>query len=373
MMIDKAVFTDTMTDSGSAINYENLLSTLVQKKILAIKRECDGKKKKIQKRKQQNSFGSRIFGNFHGRNGKCNEARQQRLNDNEDENGVTETEVPYLNPTASLEKSKQTIPENVDRSTMDSSTTLNENQYQCEQIDSNILLDCGKEIQRSVSDATVSATQSNECNTGQRDNNSTQTMTDDIFKNELQTDQHNSNSSVMRLNLTETVQCNTIETDIDASKTSKHSNSTSIISQIDVSDEINTRQTCRTKDKRSDSISVPGFIKRTSYATPGDLHTGHDPEHRREIRVFEAKSISAQCSPIFSQRQSFHGKLLHALPLKAIDFFSPFTYSINVQHSVYTINLIPINFLNETNTTLLNEILHKLLEFLSQNIFGDFL
>lgn len=67
MKVDKAVCTDTMTDAENAISYENLLSTLLQRKILAIKRDCEAKKVEKQRRKQQTCLGSLIFGKHHER------------------------------------------------------------------------------------------------------------------------------------------------------------------------------------------------------------------------------------------------------------------------------------------------------------------
>lgn len=332
MKVDKAVCTDTMTDTESAINYENLLSTLVQKKILAIKRDCELKKVQKQKRKQQNCLGSLIFGKRDG-NSKCEEDSERQCDDNKEEY-VVDTVTPRANPSisqhATLEidsKDHNILKCDEHNVAMHLPTIRSDNVQQCEHIESNIVLNCDEEMQHNINvnmlDSEMDTTECqiaviNERCTAELDNNSTQTIDDEFCTDihnkhhiNVKNQQHNTDSNVMRINLSDSVQRGTIEADFEATMVASNSNSPSIISQIEVSDEINARHKFRTQNSSSDTISVPYFIKHTTSSAPSNAMALHDQEQRHQIRVLEAKSISAQCSPIFAQRQTFNGKSLN--------------------------------------------------------------
>lgn len=329
MKVDKAVCTDTMTDTDSAINYESLLSTLVQKKILAIKRECEVKKVKKRKRKQQNCLGSLIFGKRDG-NGQCEEDSERQCDDTKGEY-VVDTGTLHSNPSISQRAMVETNAKdhNIlncdDNPALDFPTTRSDNEH----IESNIVLNCVDEMQynTNVNSTMNSEMDTTECQiavinercTAELDNNSTQTIDDDFCTEihnkhniNVKIEQPNTDSNVMRINLSDTVQRGTSEPDFETtSMIASNSNSPSIISQIEVSDEINAHHKFRTQNSSSDTISVPYFIKHTTSSAPSNAMALHDQEQRHQIRVLEAKSISAQCSPIFAQRQTFNGRSLH--------------------------------------------------------------
>lgn len=321
MKVDKAVCTtDTMTDAESAISYENLLSTLVQKKILAIKRECEAKKVAKQRRKQQNCLGSLIFGNR--RNDRTNEA-------NEVAAATKATDDAAQSITAQVIDSKENI-------------SKNDEDIQCNQIAVSVSLESQERvpINRSggkgilVERETLTENELAKCHIdvlnersrgsgsicGDNDNNSTHDQTDFYTSNvnvknrsryTIENSENVSGIATMDANAAHS-KCDNSIIELDAESTSTaatNSKSPSIVSHIEVSDEINVKQQrrLRTRQNSSDTISVPSSIQKHTVLSAPAANPMHDQEQRHQKRLLEAKSISAQCSPILTQRQTFNG------------------------------------------------------------------
>lgn len=321
MKVDKAVCTtETMTDTENAISYENLLSTLVQKKILAIKRECEAKAVAKQKRKEKNCLGSLIFSNRND--------RSRRPDDGQLDEVVTD---PSISQEATVPESMANLRKSDNNQDVIASKHLDNNQGHGRAIDTTVLINCAQVNEICVADnGTLDKIESTKCQIdvlnergpGGNDNNSTQinvhlrsdsnTQTvngkaavrsaDDsccdqtgiIIINDAQSTQSKSDNSV-------------IELDIESTGTTTNSKSASIVSQIEVSDEINPKYKLRTRKNSSDTISVPSSMKHTTISAPNDALALNDLEQRHQIHLLEAKSISAQCSPVLTQRQTFNG------------------------------------------------------------------
>lgn len=465
MKVDKAVCTDTMTDAENAISYENLLSTLLQRKILAIKRDCEAKKVEKQRRKQQTCLGSLIFGKHHERSdgdGKVVTTKEE-YEDGKDGSGdgggggggcvavavskdsgtgdvtvnveddddvcvgggssssimsgghsgksmVADTEQLYSSNPSISQQATATDANNShlkddDDDDEDKQASVSSSVYG-EQIPADavtINFSHLNEMDAEWIDGTVTKAEHEieiETENKSGDNNTT-TMTATIQTIDTATDFNTqrvpitSSSSTsepheMRINLIETVplptptQCDSgsggssstgrIERDIEslspsatvksspttpptittaiAMGTGTSSKSSSIISQIEVSDECNPKHSMRTsrKSSGSDTISLAtGIIKRTTSsaqssmattddASPLPLHD-HEPHqqqqqhHRQQIsHLLEAKSISAQCSPIFAKRMpSFAGKFIFCMWVHAT---CPLSLSFSMQFVV---------------------------------------
>lgn len=433
MKVDKAVCTDTMTDTENVISYENLLSTLVQRKILAIKRDCEAKKVEKQRRKQQTCLGSLIFGKHQER---CNAKIMTATDDGADiidavrKYGNAGDVTVYVEDddddgdnsnsnsgsgghpgTAVAANAEQLYTSNPSISQEATVTDANNSHLKDDveadadeggdgdgdgggSDDANNLVD-NPEASSSVYSEKIAAdtvainfihvyemnskwmeaeNQNNDRDgdsdgRNESDNNTIQTIdTTHTDSNEQSVHiassgssaqlsiENSSDSHGMRINLSENVPLHTsatcdtgggsaieIERDIESfsppaartsTATGTNSKSSSIISQIEVSDECNPKQMIRTSHKNSgcsDTISMAtDFIKRTtssalsSSTTTADVSPlpPHDQEHqhhhkqeqqqqqRQQIsHSLEAKSISAQCSPIFAQRMpTFTGK-----------------------------------------------------------------
>lgn len=437
MKVDKAVCTDTMTDAQNAISYENLLSTLLQRKILAIKRDCEAKKEEKQRRKQQTCLGSLIFGKHHeqsdadgraltatedkkdddGGGGGVSVAKERcspgdvtvnvEDDDDDDEGGdvgagsssisgghsdkamVADTDQMYSSNPSISQQATATDANNSHLKDDDKQASVSSSVYS-ESIPADAVAINLSHINETDSDWMRRAEDENrdrhsvgrnECD----DNNTmlqtigTATHTDSTDESvhiasscsSKQLAESTSDSHEMRTNSIENVpvhtstKCDTngsggggstaqIERDIEslsppatiksspatpttpttpttpATVTGTSSKSSSIISQIEVSDECNPKQMHRASQKSSgsDTISLATGLnnKRTtssalsSLATTADipplpLHD-HEQQQRQQQRqqishLLEAKSISAQCSPIFAQRMpTFTGKLI---------------------------------------------------------------
>lgn len=427
MKVDKAVCTDTMADAGNAISYENLLSTLLQRKILAIKRDCEAKKVEKQRRKQQTCLGSLIFGKHNERSdcvGKVVTATEVdkdgvavavskdigtgdvtvNVEDDVDDvdvcvgassssimsgghsgkSMVADTEQLYSsNPSISqqatvTDANNSHLKEDDDDDDADKQASISSSVYS-EQIPADAVTINFSHINEM--DAEWMDGTENEIENKHGDNNTTPTTTIETIDTATHTDfdTHSvpiasSSSSTqmveqpheMRINVIETVPLPTstkcdcsdgssatgrTERDIESlspsatvksspttpptitTATGPSSRSSSIISQIEVSDECNSKHSMRTSKKSSgsDTISLAtGIIKRTTSSAQSSMATtadasplsshDHEPQqlrqqqqqHRQQItHLLEAKSISAQCSPIFAQRMpSFTGKFI---------------------------------------------------------------
>lgn len=335
MKVDKAVCTtDTMTDAQSAISYENLLSTLVQKKILAIKRECEAKNLAKQKRKEKNCLGSLIFSSRHDRSSRQPDEEAVATN----ASIIQQTTV--MRPAVMESKSK-----NGDNQDLNVLNVLADNQKQGNAIDTTVLLNCA---QATADNKTLTKIESTKCQIdvlnehGPGDGNDNNLrQTNDHLNGNSNTPNVNGKHGIRMFNncydsqnisgthITDDAHStqskksdkSVIELDIESSSTITNSKSASIVSQIEVSDEINPKYKLRIRKNSSDTISVPSSMKHTTLSAPAETMALHDQEQSHQIHLLKAKSISAQCSPVLAQRQTFTGTYPHTFIYIASFFF----------------------------------------------------
>lgn len=325
MKVDKAVCTtDTMTDIESAISYENLLSTLVQKKILAIKRECEAKKVAKQRRKQQNCLGSLIFGSRHDRSNRCDDSKS----------------VDEADAAVAVDMDPSTVDQHETEIVIDSKENMHKNDDNRATIISNILHDNQESINFTTTTATNTNMQTNchidvlnERGSCDKDNNTTQRhdpLHSDVHSENLNT-KHNrrctesdddQNVHSVQSKMRHRSDNNVIEVDIESTSVAAApiSKCPSIVSQIELSDEINSKQKLRTRKNSCESISMSSSMKHTTLSEPADEMALLDHKQRYQMHLLEAKSISAQCSPILAQRQTFNGNAFFFLSL-SFSFF----------------------------------------------------
>lgn len=430
MKVDKAVCTEAMTDAESAISYENLLSTLVQKKILAIKRECEAKKVEKQRRKQQTCLASLLFRKHHEHETKTDEKMMSTavntIDGNEgtscggcgsgagrgdvtvtvedddydgDEPSKVSVDTEYHQPyssNSSISQQATMTDANPDDEEDDDDNGSSPNNLADNQATSLSLSVCSADAAaiainlseiNEILDSESSAIRTDDTKSpGEHkgnDNNTTIVATTTTAAaavaiqtiDTTQSVQKSSDSYEMRKNSIEIALPSSTSTKYDDNMTTvniessgsqpvapertttaatmttvapgaspeavTNSKSSSIISQIeiDVNDECNAKQkisTSHSKISGSDAITVSSdFIKRATASSappstsstittvdvvasapppPQSDHEKRQLQRRQITHVFEAKSISAQCSPIFAQRMpTFTGKFIFCL------------------------------------------------------------
>ncbi|XP_055316211.1 dentin sialophosphoprotein [Sitodiplosis mosellana] len=398
MKVDKAVCTtDTMTDAESAISYENLLSTLVQKKILAIKRECEAKKVAKQRRKQQNCLGSLIFGNrYRDRTNKCDDDNGNGDGGDDDDNDnaagraneatvatATDDADPSISAQVTVTDSKESMRKSDDdnRSNQIAVSILLDNQERGESMvainrsGKGIIVekDTLPEVESTKCHIDVVNERCERCTGGKGDNDNNTTHDHNEFytsnvnvKNRsrytIENSQNISGTPMMEANGAKSKNDDSIiELNVESTGTATNSKSPSIVSQIEVSDEINPKQQhhhhhqqqeLRARKNGSDTISVPSSMKHTALSAPAaNAMALHDQEQRHQKRLLEAKSISAQCSPILTQRQTFNvstaGKANKSpLPQRLFSMQNTSDDSVNA-----TLSNSPSNIRDPTTTT----------------------
>lgn len=305
MKVDKAVCTtDTMTDVQSTVRYETLLSTLFQNKVLAIKRDCEAKQQAKERRKQKNFLGAIIFGNRrHQCDDKSNDSNPsinlaENVTGNKKEvGGVSEMErnvFAHGNQIDNNDDTKQidnsTVSINRNNLVENVAQTTNENVITAEALIESKENSTRNECERSSSKSKSSEKQTIDCG-----------IVINMHANEPSCAQQHPNDT----NLNKAI---IISVEEDAHTTTANSKSLSQISQTDASDDGSIKHISRDRKNSSDTISVPSLTtKHTTFSAPIDTIATYDQEHRHRLHVLEAKSISAQCSPVFPQRQIFTG------------------------------------------------------------------
>ncbi|XP_031619449.1 uncharacterized protein LOC116338380 [Contarinia nasturtii] len=294
MKVDKAVCTtDTMTDVEKAISYENLLSSLVQKKILAIKRECEAKKVAKRRRKQQNCLGSLIFGSRHNRSNRCDDSSSKEAAIDIDPPSISQQESKIV-----IDSKKIMKKINDNQEPVNSITNIHVNEIPLMKTE-NILTECHIDVlnERGSCNNDNNTTQRHDplhCDFHCHAKYSRRCMDSGDDQNAHSTHSKISDNSV-------------IEVDIEStSVAATNSKCPSIVSQIEGNDEMNAMQKLRSRKNSCDSISVPSSLKHTTLSEPADEMALLDHKQRYQIHLLEAKSISAQCSPILAQRQTFN-------------------------------------------------------------------
>lgn len=305
MKVDKAVSTSNdiaINDLHNGLRYESILNTLVEKKILAIKRDCEQSEQKLKQQRKHNCLGGLLFGK-----------RRRQLQ--------RELDEVQQQPAESEPRETTNVDGNAHRS-------------ECSRLaDAIVINECV-----AVGDAT--ATNDDVENAIVLVNRNKLIETD----NNQQFGRHANDVAGEK------------PTDANAESEDCGSNST-IASQSpmqahDVAKSTSLLQGDALRPARKISsdtiISIPSASKHTTFSAPAPIvECTIDQEQRRRLRVLEAKSISAQCSPIFP-RQSFAGeatvtpspvaKLKSTIPLRLMSRQNTSDDSVNVTFSSVLVN-----------------------------------
>lgn len=248
MKVDKAVSTtndNAINDLHNGIRYESILNTLVEKKILAIKRDCEQTEQKLEQQRKQNCLGGLLFGKRR-RQHEQQPLQQQRLT----------SECPRMLDTIVINERAA-----VDAANDDAKNAI-------------VLVNRNKLIENDNHQHQHECCASDGANT-----------------------KPNEQSAVSE-------DCGSI------------ASIASHCSAVQIDDVCESKPHLRPARKISSDtvISMPNSSKHTTFSAPvpiGGCIT--DQEQRHRLRVLEAKSISAQCSPIFP-RQTFAGETGATLP-----------------------------------------------------------
>lgn len=323
MKVDKAVCTsnDTLDDLQRAIRYEAVFSTLVEKKILAIKRECIEQDEKKRARREQACFAGRFFrkrrlgsqdqssaggigstkdtiGNndavqtttetatVDGIGGKTCTVKYTSNGEMDGGDGVaTATVIITHNPSDS-----GTVDETASAPITNVEETNNDDKCQsvsCE----NVAAQEGNDdsVKQCISGSSTSSvvTQKSLCKSGQQDAKS---LTIDKIECAAPT---KDSLAVVRHDSPRSIQSKKIVPHVKVVTGSPASTS----SRLEVSGMC--EDATRRKVSSDTTISFPSSGKQTTFSAPEVLTITAADHERHRLRVLEAKSISAQCSPIF--------------------------------------------------------------------------
>lgn len=256
MKVDKAVSTsndNAIIDlhNNGTLRYESILSTLVEKKILAIKRDCEQSEQKLKQQRKHNCLGGLLFG----------KRRRQRELENEEQQQQQQCEP------------KTTIDNNITKSM----------------------------CPRLAADTIVV----NEC-----------VAVGDALAHD------DAKSAVVLVNRNKLIENDNNHHHQGGGATNEAPHTKPLNEENCGSNSTIASHTAVQIDYVGKSMpQLPGDGLRparkissdTQHSAPTGGASTIDQEHRRRLRVLEAKSISAQCSPIFP-RQTFAGDAAATLP-----------------------------------------------------------
>lgn len=248
MKVDKAVSTtndNAINDLHNGMRYESILNTLVEKKILAIKRDCERTEQKLEQQRKQNCLGGLLFG------------KRWRQHKQSQQQSRVPSECTRMVDTIVINE----------RAAVDAATANDD-----------------------AKDAIVLVNRNN------------------VIENDNHHHPHGwcaSDGAITKLN----------------DQSAKPEDCVSIASMasqsaVQIDDVGESKPHLRSARKISSDtvISIPSSSKHTTFSAPVPIVSCiTDQEQRRRLRVLEAKSISAQCSPIFP-RQTFAGETGATLP-----------------------------------------------------------
>lgn len=350
MQVDKAVCTtDPMANIESSRRYETLLSTLVQNKILAIKRDCELKqRKKEQRKRNQNFVTALLFGKHRNQidkndnnsgTGAVDDAINANINTTDKSRAslqpnAIEVDKYYLNANnvdadmSQTQSSDFKYPKNNDILCITTIANTMDNQ-------SVISATCASpKLARENNDSSFNEQQQQQQHKRreqQHDQNVIAPLTTVGIQNDVQNiiEIDNKIASTESLNDAKpipddkTTAIISVEMNADSCTTittasrSTNSKSSSMVSQIDGCNEsIHLKSNLKMKRNRTDFldtcnsdtiISAPNLLKhKTALNASTTIETAYDYEQWHRLRILDAKSISAQCSPIFAERQIYN-------------------------------------------------------------------
>lgn len=309
MKADKAVCTsDHIGDLHSTIRYEAILSTLVDQKISAIKRECEEKERRAKQRRKKNCLGGLLFNKRRAHNDE--ETHKATVDNADDKTRSHQSLRPSTNKggdgeaVAHVGGSRAGIDNNAD---VENAIVLVNNSKLCGSHDAN-------EHRRVPDKCELSVMNERECSTGIVSTSAERldlSQGSDVIQDNVNIENSpNLKDSKCQIatnsvcssdeRLTVELEKQVVEADETSSKNSTRGN------QAEFSDDAESlKHILRTRKYSSDTVSYPSTSKHATFRNMLDVTSALDAsEQQHRIRILEAKSISAQCSPIFP-RQMF--------------------------------------------------------------------
>lgn len=345
MKVDKAVCTtnDTLDDLQKAIRYETVFSTLVEKKILAIKRECEAQDEKKRAQREQACFAGRFF-------------RKRRLGSRDQSTESSAKESVAIDAEGrSGEDDENTRNSDCGKTTANAIEALKLNAEDDSKMCS-VQYNGNKNVENGGGAATATVILMHNPNVEEHvdEKNGIQITNEDIKCQQATCDDEETSAQVLRIKDDAIEQCYkngstfklttevgdendlkqpmTIENKItkgecnrselqpvkdtltvgglnvstrglrsnktsDSVRASNESPAASTSSRLEVRDVVDDLN--RRKPSSDTTISYPSSCKQTTFSAPEAFRITPADHERHRLRVLEAKSVSAQCSPIF--------------------------------------------------------------------------
>lgn len=333
MKADKG--TDMIAEAENPIRYETLLSALVQKKISAIKRDCETKRLKKQKRREKNCLSSLIFGKrADGR--QRNKTADNHCIINETNSATNPTTAVQLDHLAVMTTNRTVMDDSNDDVCVSMAANIAANESHIEQ-DATVVgktIDFSVLSERQKGDKEFSGTdhqQSRALNkspmpTTYIDDDAADDVDDDggggggsvvgddgcssngdntvVIENAYYQQRPSTNSLTCDEPCAKSNSDNKIaktrgDCDVELPGILRTTNSKSSI-VISKTDEVKIRLEASPQPDGSDTHSIIS-AKHTTHSAPTEPNMPFD-----SAVIYTAKSISAQCSPLFTQRQNSH-------------------------------------------------------------------
>lgn len=387
MKVDKAVCTkDTQKDLTKTIQYETVFTTLIENKISAIKRECEDKNKKTKRQKQSKTFGKIFFGRrIFGSNRKTVE---DDVNDNNDDRTNMKGYLTTSSTSTTNKASEVVI--DIEKDEIKSATKIIDNQIDTIGEDTISKITTIMPTSTATTFITTAAitTGSGYENILQEGKIKTEIESDDETsitirkfsksKNSIKDDSNgsNDNGSLDEKGIKDLVVevithregqpyyddngdgCDVIRSSkndnknetIEVRKLDEHNIETSSLGSIRIDESTNADDSLTSIKDSIESLSFP-----SSYCTisAGAATVSNEHECSR-LRVLEAKSISAQCSPILP-RQSKPPPTIYPAQIKTYQYpeklKSQVSYSDNHGDNYDYHNHDALRFFSRQNTS----------------------
>lgn len=306
MKVDKAVSTNNdIADGGGpttdlhngTLHYESILNRLVERKILAIKRDCEQTERKLKQQRKRNCLGGLLFGK---------RRHQPEHNETIIDNSINTKIIESTSHPTSVHRMNECAAVADTMATATNGTVISPNR--------NKLIECSNRRQSIDANAKPNEQCPEDCVGG------------------ISSTIASSHAAVVQID--------------EVTKSPSPSHLHSISEVLRPARKISTDTV----------VSLPSTSKHTTFSAPTPIGGGGsgdgavtsiDQEQRRRLRVLEAKSISAQCSPIFP-RQSFGGdaaialspitKLKSSIPQRLMSRQNTSDDSVNVTFSSVLVN-----------------------------------
>lgn len=318
MKVDKAVCTtnDTLDDLQRTIRYETVFTTLVENKILAIKRECEAHEKKELERREQACFAGRFF-------------RKRRL-------GSRDKSTTNCNETvAGVDEQQTFVVQYVGNNGIESdaaaatATVILANENTGEAIESSMIDESGNNTHEANAGNTIKGTNLEQCinisddtypiEPAQRLRTNDVKIGDDDAKKAIADNGSIKSDNSCSIKASNSSQRGKVTlavisgSDVDPTKVHRPKRTGAHVKVVDGSPgsatsrlevSVISEDGIRRKPSSDTTISYPSTGKQTTFSAPVVSTVATLDHERHRLRLLEAKSISAQCSPIFPRHSA---------------------------------------------------------------------